>query len=309
MATALAAPAAAAARAPAACTASGQSNLTFESDFRGDSKQFDAAMSYRPGYRWYRWNWFNVRPDPSRAQIVGGALTVREPGGGFSGHVTSAALSVKAPGFVGTAFGGGACVEVKLRFVPDRLRSAPGHPSFWSMSIEHLANRGADRWPGKPANYSHFLEWDIFEYFKVPEPGFLSSWIDWFGSYVGEGTPRTWFGGCERPYCKNPGSFKAKPGAVPESTDWRQWQTIIGLWVPATGTNPGYIQTFFNGRAIAPPKYWPGANTTVKNDSDLLNFSWIDRQHQVFVISSGAVPMQVQSVRVWQKTTKYNLSN
>ncbi|EIZ79786.1 hypothetical protein WSK_1611 [Novosphingobium sp. Rr 2-17] len=299
----------ASASAPAECVASGQRTLTFESDFTNDRAAFDQSMTYKPGFKWYRWNWFGVKPNPALAtRKSDGVLSVHEVNGGFRGHVTSAAHSTNSPGFVGTAFGGGVCVQVVLRFNPDNSRSENGHPSFWSMSMEHLDGSGNDQWPGKEAGFAHFVEWDIFEYFKAKPPAFLSSWIDWFGKYSSGISNKPEVGACPRPYCKKAGSFAPHIGTPPNDLKWGSWQTLTGIWVPASGARPGHIQTFLNGRAYAEPKTWMARGAPRGGGDQLFDFSRIDEQHQVLVISSGDTPMEVQSVRVWQKDSSKNLS-
>lgn len=295
---------------PAVCVASGQTTLTFASDFAGGHGDFDTDMTYHSGFHWYRWNFLNVKPDPARSYIKpGGGLVVSAHDGGFQGHVTSAARIAGAPGFVGTAFGGGACIAVTLRFKPDRQASLPGHPSFWTMSLEHLLDNGADQWPGMPQAYKHFVEWDIFEYYKAPEPQFLSSWIDWYGYYILEKGNSRAMRGCVRPYCKKAGSFVNNVSAFPNGLDWNNWQQIIGLWVPKNSTQHGYIQVFLNGRPISVRKEWDSMSKSAMREEALLNFSSLDSQHQVLVISSGSLPMEIASVNVWQKNADSNMHN
>lgn len=292
---------------PSPCQAVGYELKTFDSDFRAGNQSFDEDDSYLPGYQWYRWNWFNVRPNQQ--------LSLRHPDGSisaqgdFGGHLVSAALSSKTPGFVGTAFGGGACVQVKLRFDPARRSSNDAHPSFWAMSKEHLDGSGDDHWPGQTSGFTHFAEWDIFEYYKVSPPGFLSSWIDWFGPYVVEGDMKVGKQVCRRPFCKRAGSFASSPGAFPADTDWKEWQTVTGVWTPATADRPGCIQTFFNGAAIAPPHCWKTQLVSRERLEDYLDFSVIDRHHMILVISSGDSPIFVRSVQVYQHSAHDNLSN
>lgn len=298
-----------AARPPSPCAAVGYTSLTSETDFTiGALWSFDSETTYKPRFGWYRWNWFGVRPDKTFARVGRDGLVVHERGGGFSGHVASAARSGTNDKFVGTAFGGGACVEIVLRFDPDRQRHGSGHPSFWSMSYEHLANEGGDQWPGREAGYARFVEWDIFEYYKVPEPGFLSSWITWFGFYIPKALQAVTSQRCTRPYCKVSGSFGEINAALLEPLNWRKWQSIIGVWVPASGKRPGHIQTFLNQKPIGQPKYWNmgrGRPDSAQTDD---GFSTIDQHHQVFIISSGDAPLHVKSVRVWQRSGASNLT-
>lgn len=292
---------------PLPCREAGYNLETFESDFSRSDEAFDESDSYQPGYKWYRWNWFNVKPNRGLARLrPDGSISAQ---GGFDGHLVSAARSPRLPGFVGTAFGGGACVQATLKFDPVRSTAGVGHPSFWAMSKEHLDQSGDDRWPGKSADFTHFAEWDILEYYKVPPPGFLSSWIDWFGPYIEKGELVLGGRTCHRPFCKRAGSFGLRAGAFPPQTDWNEWQTVIGLWVPATADRPGCIQTFLNDAPIAPPHCWRNLQTTREREEDFLDFSVIDRHRMVLVISSGDTPILVRSVRVFQQSARENLTN
>ncbi len=291
---------------PAPCRAAGLITPTFATDFRHGGSTFDKTSSYRPGFGWYRWNWFGVKPNAALVHLEGdGSLSAR---GGFEGHVTSAAKVSGRPGFVGTAFGGGACIEVLLRFDPVRVDGG-GHQSFWAMAKEHLDGSEDDRLPGAPPGNTLFAEWDIFEYFKVPVPGFLSSWIDWYGRYIAKGEQRVNGVLCVRPYCKNAESFDNLPDAIPLGTDWKRWQRVTALWVPATTRTSGYVQTFFNGRPLAPPHRWRDAGSRGGAVGDFLDFSTIDRQHMVLIIGSGVKPIYVRSIRVFQVTARANLVN
>lgn len=292
---------------PPPCLAVGYKLKTLDSDFARGSQAFDEDGSYQPGFQWYRWNWFNVRPNKQLShRDSDGSISAQ---GDFGGHVVSAAMSSKAPGFVGTAFGGGACIEVKLKFDPRPRGSNEAHPSFWAMSKEHLDSSGADRWPGKDSAFTHFAEWDILEYYKVSPPGFLSSWIDWYGPYIPHGEFRVGEQVCSRPFCKRARSFTPDSAAFSESIDWNEWQTVTGVWVPASADHPGCIQTFLNGRPIAPAYCWKSPLAQRERIEEFLDFSVIDRHHMVLVISSGNSPIFVRSVRVYQQSERDNLSN
>ncbi|MGY3473991.1 hypothetical protein [Bradyrhizobium ottawaense] len=307
---------------PAPCRAVGYTTKTLDSDFSKAGEIFDEANSYKPGYQWYRWNWFKLQPnfELSRKHSDGTISAEGGPHADYGGYVVSAAASPsQASGFVGTAFGGGACIQVKLRFSPVPRTSSEEHPSFWAMSKEHLDGSGADQWPGKNLGFTHFAEWDILEYYKVPPPGFLSSWIDWFGPYIPKGELRISDVGqgelnlpnhsCRRPFCRHAGSFAPKPGAFPSTTDWNRLQTVTGVWVPATADHPGCIQTFLNDDAIAPPYCWKVASAARERMQDFLDFSVIDQHHMVLVISSGTSPIFVRSVEVYQRSARDNVSN
>lgn len=295
------------AQAPDPCRAGGFEVKTFDSQLGGSGKAFDDAGSYRPGYHWYRWNWFNVTPKKHLSRMHSdGSLSAQ---GGFDGALVSAARSPEPPGFVGTAFGGGACVKIVLRFSPLRIAPSEGHPSFWAMSKEHLDGSGDDRWPGKSADFTHFAEWDILEYYKAAPPGFLSSWIDWFGPYIREGEVKFEGQTCRRPFCKRAASFVPVPGAFPGSTNWDEWQTVTGVWTPATAVRPGCIQTFLNDIPIAPRQCWKSLAAPRERMEEYLDFSVIDRHHMTLVISSGRLPIFVRSVEVYQESARDNLAN
>jgi len=294
------------AQTPVPCLKAGLNQKTFESDF-AESSAFDENASFEPGYKWYRWNWFGIDPDHKLvSRQSDGSISAQ---GGFQGHLVSAAKSVSPAGFVGTAFGGGACIEFIVRFSNTRGKAGNGHPSLWAMSKEHLDGSGDDQWPGMAPGFSHFAEWDILEYYKVPPPGFLSSWIDWYGPYIKEGSLRVEGKDCHRPYCKEAGSFAFPSKAIPSNTDWEQWQKIIGVWTPAGDGKQGCIQTFFNNVSLAEPHCWNSPDPDGNAPLGGLNFSIIDQHHMVLVLSSGDSPISVRSVKVYQKDGKHNLVN
>ena len=294
------------AQVPAPCSMVGYTTKTFESDFTKRTI-FDEAETYSPGYSWYRWNWFNVRPNTSLSGLrLDGSIAAS---GGLDGSLVSAARSSRSPGFVGTAFGGGACVEITLRFDPSPRSSSEPHPSFWAMSKEHLDGSGDDQWPGKEPGFVHFVEWDILEYFKVKPPAFLSGWIDWFGRYIPHGELRLGEQVCHRPFCKSAKSFEPYRSAFPPTLDWSSWQTVIGVWASSSAGQPGCIQTFLNGDPIASKHCWSGTASTRSQMEDFFDFSLIDRHHMVLVIGSGKGPIFVRSVRVYQADSHNNLSN
>jgi hypothetical protein len=289
---------------PEPCSAVGYNNLSFFSDF-SDGNSFDQNGTYRPGFKWYRWNWFGVVPDPVLAeQLPDGSVSAR---GSFGGHIVSAAASPKQGDFVGTAFGGGACVEVTLRFDPVRETGNLGHPSFWAMAKEHLDGSGDDQWPGRAKGFSRFAEWDILEYYKVPEPGFLSSWVEWYGPYINSGPRQVDGRDCRRPFCKTAWSFSFHRGAVPLTTDWSQWQVVVGVWTPASADQPGCLRTYLGQRLLAEPYCWSPLGPSRDNARNF-DFSIIDRQHMVLVISGGEKPIYVRSVRVFQGKTQSNIT-
>ncbi len=295
------------AQVPAPCSAIGYITKTFDSGFAERGKNFDEAGTYPPGYLWYRWNWFNTKPNRRLSGLRSdGSISAS---GGLDGSLVSAARSSNSSGFVGTAFGGGACVEVTLRFDPSPRSSSEPHPSFWAMSKEHLDGSGADQWPGKEPGFTHFVEWDILEYFKVQPPAFLSGWIDWYGRYIPHGELKLDEQVCHRPFCKRANTFKPYPRAFPPTLDWSNWQTIVGVWTSSSVDRPGCIQTFLNGAPIAPQHCWTSLTSTRDRMEEFLDFSLIDRHHMVLVIGSGKDPIFVRSVRVYQQSSRDNLSN
>lgn len=255
------------------------------------------------GFQWYRWNWFNGRNPADRITLAADGTVSVSGVSGPNGQLATAAAIPDAPYFVGTAFGGGFCIEAQVAFDPAVLDTSKGFPAFWSMSLEHLAQHGGAQMPGQHQGVEHFIELDFMEVFKRPLPEYLGTVHDWSGIYRTSCPGRT--------FCDVFRSFENQPGVFPPDTDWRTWHRVGAVWQPASSGGRGSVQYFFDGKPLAPPFTWtaggevppmplPGAPQT---------FSILDCHHLVLILGSGATPLRVRSITVYQETAEHNLKN
>ncbi|WP_294238751.1 hypothetical protein [uncultured Sphingomonas sp.] len=273
---------------------------TFATD-RFDTTSVDLANSHRPGFSWYRWNWFSGGHASDTLSPASDGTIAVSGRSGPNGQIATAAAIPTAPYMVGTAFGGGFCVEADMAFDPDAIDTAKGFPAFWAMAVEHLDQHGARaQMPGQPAGFEHFIEMDIMEAFKRPLPDYLGTMHDWYGQYR-----RTCPG---RSFCDVERSFDTMPGIVPKDTDWRDWHRVGAVWRPATNRRPGHVQYFFDGKPIAAPFTWAkGDPTRLPQLGGGQAFAALDDQHLVLIAGSNSTPIRLKSVRVFQRDDRHNL--
>lgn len=288
---------------PPECAAVGYTQNTFSSNSDFSASTVDLSQSGRSGFKWYPWNWFSGWSPKNTVTLHDdgsvSAMGVTGPGG----QVTSAAATSQPPYFVGTAFGGGMCVDAVLAFDQAKIDEEQGHPSFWTMSVEHLDGQLKSQWPGQPAGFEHFAEWDILESYKVRHPGFLSSWIEWYGFYNRSCPGRV--------YCSAPQSFQNSRASYDIDPDWTKGHRVTGVWVPATPTSDGYVQAFVDGIPLAAPHRWKmySDQAPPPTMASPWRFGIIDKQHQVLIFGGAETPIRVISVNVFQSSDKDNIHN
>jgi hypothetical protein len=296
---------------PQAATA-GYKTLTFSTG-PFTTANVDQNQTYGHGFQWYFWNLDDVSSSSSWGRINGdGSFTATN--GNYNGTITSAAHAASSPNFVGTAFGGGAYFEAELAFDKDQVDVAHGWPAWWTLSLEHTLSTSApfrDQWPGAPANYEHFGEWDLFEYVNgqnrpMTYNGTVHDWSGVFGKTCAPG---------ECDFATNGNSC-----LVPWGTDFKQFHRYGGLWIPATDTTPGSLTYFFDDRKICSATTYAkyvsdGSIQPPAKRSSRWLYGILDVQHLVLAIGSGldnggqVAPLTVRSVKVWQANTSGNLSN
>jgi hypothetical protein len=288
--------------APPQAAAVGYTTKTFSGTF---SKQpVDLDNTERPGFDWYPWHFFAQTPRRPESVTVNADGSIVIGAAGLGSNFASAAPARTPSHWVGVAFGGGAYFEATLKFDPENTvkGKTKDWPSFWSMSIEHLANLDGQRWPGQPAGYVHFIEPNFFEY---------DVWSFRSRHYYG-GAIHEWYG-VERTTCA-PESFCSVSNRrftieAPPETDYRNLHKFGFLWVPATRSTQGYAQYYFDGVATSDTVMWERyTNQPPPPGRAPWTFGIIDQQHLVLILDTGAEqPMTVASVSVWQSSPAKNL--
>ncbi len=278
--------------------ANGYLELTFDSTLTPNT--VDVNQTYESGYDWYVGNFFNPAPSNPITFNNHSTATVNGSTGNSNLQIATAALKVvQAPGsgWVGTAFGGGGYFEATLRFDPLLVDRANGFPSWWTMTIEHLASLPEVQWIGQPEGYQHFGEVDIFEYDTVQITP--HSYGGALHEYWGAWSPETGFNENTAP------DFVRKP---PQTTRYSDFHRYGLLWVPAKGSSVSKLSWYFDGRKIGADQAWSKMPDASPPPVTPWQFSVIDKQHLVLIFGSGAnQPMTVQSVKVWQASSDENL--
>ncbi len=252
----------------------------------------------------------NSVPADSAIANTDGSITL-VGGGPSNGQVASANSATNADKFEGVAFGGGAYFEATLKFdgwqnqSSNPTSTSTGWPSFWSMSIEHLAQNGTDQWPGQPNGYEHFGEIDFLEYdlayAQKTNDVYNGSIHDFHGVYKQTCAPSS--------YCEIQNRYSTKIKKVPANTDFSAYHTYGLLWVPATATADGYAQWYFDGEEVGRAITWElfGNQSPASTPADM-NYGIVDLQHLVVILGTGSrYPMTVSAVSVWQKSADGNV--
>jgi hypothetical protein len=294
---------AAAASPPPDAVAAGYTQNTFSAFTPGSIDINDTGKS---GFSWYPWHYFGRHAQPQNIVVnPDGSVTFNGDTTGPNGQLTTAAPAKNAQKFVGVAFGGGAYIEASLKFDPVAAhdKSKKGWPSFWAMSLEHMATSSA-LWAGKEPNYEHFIEVDFFEY-DIAEGGnyYGATMHDWYGVYN-----KTCAG---RAFCSVGRAYSDVKTAVRSGTDFTQYHTYGFLWVPATGSATGYGQFYFDRTPVGKRVSWTKiAGQDGLPDQQPWQFGILDNHHLVLILGTGVgKPMTVASVNVWQSSNSQNLRN
>jgi hypothetical protein len=255
-----------------------------------------------------------------------GSVTLDGSGEGENGFgLTTAALngtsSANRLSFNGIAFGGG--------FFAQCVMKGNGPMAFWANDIETMngvsifPSAGLYPWPGHPG-YFNWFEGDFAEFDLNSGPGGV-------GVAYGVGTHNWWNnGGGNNATSTN--YTKVVPNPFP---NYNTYNTYACLWVPATATTQGYLNTYFSpgvggtltlcthltwdkfNSASSPPPFdattnynqnvpWPqvqnggGPGTTA--------FSIVDQLHLALIISGyPGYTTSFQSLQVWQASTANNI--
>ena len=268
----------------------------------------DVLGSRSPAFKWYTTPFFvpnSKKLTPSLITINNGILTLEStPGGTFNGNIATAAPAKNLQGWVGKTFGGGGYFEAKIAFNPATVDTKNGWPSFWSMSIEHMAGKNADRWQGRAKWYTHFIEDDFFEYVTASFAGknsYAATMHDWYGIWKKTCLPAF----CQVTNILDGGSnFNNAHIRLRQNIDWTKFHVIGQLWVPSTQTNKtGYVQNYFDGIPTSKVSWNVAQNPKPPVQGDVA-FSILDASHLVVILGTGVKqPLHVDWVRVWQLGT------
>ena len=289
---------------------------TFESKVSRFS--VDITDSRRAGFQWYLGHFFReCSTDPrsltwdSGQFSLTGVESVCNPEGNAS--LATVAIRSATKDWIGVAFGGGAYMEATLSFDPERTVKAPKGtqwPAFWAMSIEHLAQLPSEQWHGADYGYRHFAEVDIFEYDVWGFAGQLSyggAFHDWYGKYKETCLPTHY---CRVNNAPGGGSqFENFVITAPPGTDFKELHRYGVLWKPATESELGTMEYFFDGQPTQDRVHW----RQYRDQSPPPGFSdWtfgiVDKQHLVLFISTGIEqPVLIQDVSVWQRDDCKNI--
>jgi hypothetical protein len=287
---------------PSQARAVGYDDLTFTSHFSRAS--VGIAVKPQTGFKWYTWNFFGQLAQPSELKFnADHTLTLLGGHTGPNGQIATAARINGPNDFVGRAFGGGAYIEASLKFSPADVKAAHyiGHPSFWSMAIENLANYDGFKKKSEHGS-SDFMEADFFEYD-------MSRYLHVNNVYGG--TLHNWFGvwkkTCRHGWCDI--STSSPVMYVPRDTNWNLFHSYGFLWVPATAKRTGYAQFYFDNKPVGKRINWSmcskAGSSIVTSQSA---YCVLDRQHLVLILGTGiGEPMTVRSVHVFQHSAKSNL--
>jgi|GEM_PF-956862 len=286
--------------------------LVFYDEFNSPST-IDINGTGNPKFKWFTTPFF-ARPSskkPSIIKVSNGILTLNSTKTSARNSNIATAMPINnEQGWLGKVFGGGAYFEARISFDSITVKTANGWPSFWSMAIEHMAQKGADQWTGLTPGYKHFIEDDFFEYNTASFAGphsYSATMHDWFGIYN-----KT----CSSGYCKinnhygSKGRFNNAVIKTPIKTDWKQFHTIGQLWVPSnTKNNMGYVQNYFDGKLMSTVS-WVAAKSSLPSPTGDSMFSIIDKSHLVVILGTGVnQPLNIDWVHIWQKTSDDELSS
>ncbi len=267
--------------------------LTFADEF--DSlATIDTEGTGKPGCKWYTGQFFGGKPSPASCVAVSnGVLTVDGPGG-YNGTIETAMPGPGPDGYIGTVFGGGAYFEAKIAFDPKLVDKKNGWPSFWSLAVEHMADKGAAQWPGQETGFERFIEVDFFE----------ADTFDHFGNDTYSGAIHDTFGKWADGKGFTMVSNENYVVKVPPKVDFNEYHRYGCLVCPATAAShwQGYIQYYFDGMATSDLVAWSAAKLSVSvPPSGDQKFAVTDSQHlNVLLGSAPGSKMRVDYVHVWQ---------
>ncbi|MCL2468830.1 MAG: hypothetical protein FWF24_01175 [Alphaproteobacteria bacterium] len=291
---------------PIAAQDAGYIVKTFDSTFT--AAEVDFKDTRQSGFKWYVGRFFKWKPTPEDyfGTHEDGALLIKTGFGNSNMEIATAAKAKGSRNWLGRAFGGGGYFEAELAFDPQDVRKPDrkGWPSFWAMSLEHLAQLPQKQWEGQGKGYEHFIEVDIFEYlFEDSEEDryiYSATMHDWHG---------VWKQTCpQMGFCDHRLLWKQSKRRVPKGTDFTSYHKYGFLWIPATEKTKGSAQFFFDSKPIGVLTTWSlYENQPPSPYKKAWTMGILDRHHLVLALGTGIdQPMRVRSVKVWQKSDDRN---
>lgn len=259
------------------------------------------------------WSFIGQASTGSAKANADGTLSLIGAASGLTPQLASAASGSAAGSVVGEAFGGGGYFEAVLSFDGWQGQSSNpnaldgGWPSFWGMSVEHLAQTGGDVVPGQATGFEDFIEMDFMEYnvqqLQGSEFVYSGSITNWYGVY---GQTCTDAAG-DKLYCNISNDYPSKLRQLGSSVDFSQFHAYGALWVPATATSDGYIEWYFDGQPVGDRVSWSELTTPIAIPPSPA-YAIADQEHLAVILGTGSqYPMTVKSVSVWQKSGADNL--
>lgn len=237
----------------------------------------------------------------------------------LSGEVTGSGADIATmfllPGNIpkGTAFGGGAYMEILAAFNP-AIYGTPASlpmPAFWAEPTSLLIGPPT-QWPGQVAGYDEWVELDIAQYAHDSLQGYIAtSTAHWAGP------------GAHPPVVTNYGGASAQTGLRTGPNRDGVFTTLSRpnrygcLWVTAAadGSRQGYLQNYLNGvltSAISSPVpiVWNLYNPALAPPPVIgsTQGALLDQQQMVLLAGTSIqCPMTVYGVQVWQASSAGNL--
>lgn len=266
----------------------------------------DTSDTRKPGFEWYIGKFFGWEPtQPENLELLNNKPLIIKTGKNANFTIATAARVNGSRKWVGQAFGGGGYFEAEIKFNPsDVLKpGSKGWPSFWAMGIEHMANLPEEQWPEQEKGYAHFIEIDILEYLfkEAKNPNIYGANMhDWFGVWKKSCAPKQ--------FCKHSVPYKQVRKKVSPDTDFSKFHRYGFLWVPATKETEGWGQFYFDNEPIGSKMTWSiFEDQQPSMQKQPWTFGILDKQHLVLILGTGDnQPMDVRSVRVWQKSNNEN---
>jgi hypothetical protein len=286
----------------------GMNTLTFYSNFNSDDVALEPGNAC--GKKWGVWNLFRSKADPSKLKLNDDrTMSLLGDTTGPGGQLSTITKGLRPGEFCGKAFGGGGYFEATLKFDPRSViaRDFATWPAWWSMGLEHILEDGQSQWPGEETGFERFIEVDFFEYDMAHEV--RSGKQNYFG-----GTIHAWYGkintSCpNRGFCDLIPRYRVNRRAVPEGTDFNEFHNYGLLWIPASATEPGRVEWYFDGQAVGEGVTWTHYNGERPPASNPWAYSILDSSHLVLFLGTGVdEPMTVKQVQVWQISDTGNLT-
>lgn len=247
------------------------------------------------------------------------ALTRR---GALNYSIASAGPVPKTPsnmqGWKGKAFGGGGYFEAELKFNPETVKrnfnkvnknNVFGFPAWWMLPLEHMKPPHT-QWLNQEKGYAHFIEIDIFEYNQFDKKGdntYSAALHEWYGVHNKTCPPNF----CQVTNYNGTTKYNNHLITLPDDINFNEFQRYGVLWIPATETNQGSLQYFFNGDPVGSPIKWD----MFRDEPPLpgktpWTFGKMDRDHYVLILGTGVnQPLSIRSVNVWQNSDINNINN